>query len=151
MNVYRVFLAFVVLTVWAPTGVGAAPGSADIKIEGAEAHFSSMKPDMGTIFMTIRNEGKTEDTLLGAAVDMQGVIAELHDVKNNSMMKVDKIIIPAKNDVILKRGAMHIMLFNLPVTAKEGQEFTLLLKFEKAGEQRVKAKFSGMGHEMHGH
>jgi copper(I)-binding protein len=151
MNVYRIFLAFVLLTVWAPTGAIAVPGSVDIKIEDAEAHFSAMKPDMGTIFMKIRNAGKTEDVLLSASVDLQGVTAELHDVKHNSMMKVDYILVPEKSDVILKRGAMHIMLFNLPVTAKEGQEFTVLLKFEKAGEKRVKAKFSGMGHEMHGH
>jgi len=151
MNVYRILFVFVMLAVWAPTGAGAAPGPADIKIEGVEANFSSMKPDMGTIFMTIRNDGNTEDALLSVAVDLAGVTAELHDVKNNSMVKVDKIIIPAKSDVMLKRGAMHIMLFNLPVTAKEGQEFTALLKFEKTGEKRIKVKFAGMGHEMHGH
>ena len=151
MNVYRILFACVMLAVWVPTGANAAPGSADINIEGVEAHFSAMKPDMGMIFMKIRNAGKTEDVLLSASVDLQGVTAELHDVKHNSMMKVDYILVPEKSDVILKRGAMHIMLFNLPVIAKEGQEFTLLLKFEKAGEQRVKAKFSGMGHEMHGH
>jgi len=139
------------LIAWPLTGASTAPGSADLKIEGAEAHFSAMKPDMGSIFMKIRNDGPTEDDLLSAAVDIAGVTAELHDVKNNRMAKVEKIIIPAKVEVTLKRGSMHIMLFKLPVTAREGQEFTVLLKFEKAGEKRVKAKFSGMGREMHGH
>ena len=151
MNICRIFLAFVLLTVWATTGAVAAPGSVDIKIEDAEAHFSAMKPDIGTIFMKIRNVGKTEDVLLNAKVDISGVTAELHDVKNNSMTKVEYITIPAKSDVVLKRGGMHIMLFNLPVTAKEGLDFIMTLQFEKAGEKKMKVTFSGMGHEMHGH
>jgi len=151
MNYFRSLLAFIMLALWTPVGAGAASGPADIKIDDAEAHFSTMKPDMGTIFMKVRNVGKTEDVLLNAKVDISGVTAELHDVKNNSMTKVEYITIPAKSDVVLKRGGMHIMLFNLPVTAKEGLDFIMTLQFEKAGEKKMKVTFYGMGHEMHGH
>lgn len=106
---------------------------------------------MGTIFMTIRNGGKSDDALLSASVDREGVTAEIHDVKNHRMMKVEKIALPGKSSLVLKRGGMHIMLFNLPITAKEGQEFTVTLKFERAGEKSVKVKFSGVEHDMHGH
>lgn len=151
MNIRRILLSLLVLSAFLPAGIVRAADSMEIRIEDAEANFSSMRPDMGTVFMKIKNEGKTEDALIEVSVDIKGVKAELHDVKNNSMMKVDRISIPAKSSVTLKKGSLHIMLFNLPVEVKEGQEFAVSLKFEKSGERKVKAKFAGKNHEMHSH
>lgn len=122
--------------------------STNIKIEDTEAIFSTARPDAGTVFMKIKNDSKTEDSLISAVIDIKGVTAELHDVKNNEMIKVDKIPIPPKSTVSFKRGSYHIMLFNLPLEIKENQEFSLTLKFEKAGEKTVKIKFSSSKHDM---
>jgi copper(I)-binding protein len=151
MYIYRILFSLFVLAAFLPTGIVTAADSTDIRIEGVEAEFSAMRPDVGVIFMKIKNEGKTEDALIEVSVDIKGVKAELHDVKNNSMMKVDRINIPAKSSITLKKGSFHIMLFNLPVEVKEGQEFSVSLKFEKSGESKIKAKFAGKSHEMHNH
>jgi len=79
------------------------------------------------------------------------VVVELHDVKNGQMFKIEKIPLRAKSTVELKKGGLHIMLFNLPIELKEGEEFKLTLIFEKAGEVIVPVKLSSSRHEMHHH
>ncbi len=120
----------------------------DIRITDAEAQFSSMKPDIGAVFMKIENRG-IDDSIIGARVSIPDVIVELHDVKDGAMVKVERIFLPGKSTVELKKGGLHIMLFNLPIEVKEGDEFTLTLILEKAGEKDVKVRFQKS--HMHHH
>lgn len=136
------------LLIFILTGSANSYDLANIKIEDAKAVFSTVRPDVGTIYMKIENEGKTEDALIEVTVDIKNVIAELHDVKNNEMIKVEKITIPAKSSVTFKRGGLHIMLLNLPLEVKENDEFTATLKFERAGEKKIKIRFSSSKHDM---
>ncbi len=123
----------------------------EISVRDVKGIFS-MRPDTGAIFLKVENKGRTDDAIIGARVDIKGVVVELHDVKNGQMYKIDRIPVPAKTTVELKRGGLHIMLFNLPVELGEGQEFKLTLIFEKAGEITVPAKLymsKGKGHHHH--
>ncbi len=120
----------------------------DISIIDAEAQFSDMKPDLGAVFMKIENRG-SDDSIIGARVSIPGVIAELHDVKDGAMVKIDRIFLPGERTVELKKGSLHIMLFNLPIEVKEGDEFTLTLILEKAGKKDVKVRFQKS--HMHHH
>jgi len=122
----------------------------DISIDDISGMFS-MRPDTGAVFMKIKNSGNMDDVLIGAKTDIKDVVVELHDVKNGQMFKIEKIPIPAKSTVELKKGGLHIMLFNLPIELKEGEEFKLTLIFEKAGEVTVPVKLSSSRHEMHHH
>jgi periplasmic copper chaperone A len=54
------------------------------------------------------------------------------------MMKVNRIPVPAGSAVQLKRCGLHVMLLDLPVEVKEGDEFTLALLFEKSGKKENK-------------
>ncbi len=123
----------------------------DITIDAQEAQFSRMKPDVGTVFLRIRNNSKTDEILSRAEVNIRGAYAELHDVKDGNMTKVSRIPVPAGSTVLLKRGGLHIMLFNLPIDVKEGDEFALTLTFEKSGKKAVNVKFTGAGHNTHMH
>jgi copper(I)-binding protein len=122
----------------------------DISIDDISGMFS-MRPDTGAVFMKIKNSGNMDDALIGAKTDIKDVVVELHDVKNGQMFKIEKISLPAKSTVELKKGGLHIMLFNLPIELKEGEEFKLTLIFEKAGEVTVPVKLSSSRHEMHHH
>jgi len=122
----------------------------DISIYDISGMFS-MRPDTGAVFMKIKNSGNMDDALIGAKTDIKDVVVELHDVKNGQMFKIEKISLPAKSTVELKKGGLHIMLFNLPIELKEGEEFKLTLIFEKAGEVTVPVKLSSSRHEMHHH
>lgn len=127
----------------------AATGYAeDIRVKDAEAQFSGMRPDTGAVFMKIENKGE-DDNIIGAKTDIPGVIVELHDVKDGAMFKVERISLPGGKTIELKRGSFHIMLYNLPLEIKEGDEFTLTLILEKSGQRDVKVKFK-KGH-MHHH
>jgi copper(I)-binding protein len=123
----------------------------DIVVDKQEAQFSRMKPDVASVFLRIRNNTKKDDALLGVEVNIKGAYAELHNVKDGAMMKVSRIPVPSEATVQLKRGGLHIMLFNLPIEAKKGEEFTLTLIFERLGKKDIKAKFSSGEDNMHRH
>jgi copper(I)-binding protein len=123
----------------------------DITVDEQTAEFSRVKPDVGTVFLRMTNNTKTDDALSGIEVNIKGVYGELHDVKQGSMIKVIRIPVPAGTTVTLKRGGLHIMLFNLPIEVKEGDEFTLSLLLEKSGKKEIKVRFSSAGHDMHRH
>ncbi len=124
--------------------------ASDISIDDISGIFS-MRPDTGAVFMKIKNSGDTDDAITGARVDIKDVTVELHNVKDGQMYKIDKIPVPAKGTVELKKGGLHIMLFNLPIELKEDQEFKLTLIFEKAGEITVPVRLKSSRHEMHHH
>lgn len=122
----------------------------DITIEEVWGIFS-MRPDTGAVFMRIKNSGNSDDMLTGARAEIRDVAVELHNVKDGQMYRIDRIPIPAKSTIELKKGGLHIMLFNLPIELKENQEFKLVLIFEKTGEITVPVKLKSSRHEMHHH
>lgn len=132
-------LGVVLLFLLAATSSGTAACSRvpRIEIDRPEARLSPVLLGVCSIFMKIENFGNGDDTLLGARVDIPGTITELHDVKDGKMVKRGEISIPANSVVDLRPGSMHIMVLRMPVDMKEGQEFTVLLNFEKSGEKRV--------------
>ncbi len=93
-----------------------------------------------SVFMKIENAGNGDDALLGARADIPGTFAELHAVRDGKMVKSGRISVPAKGAVELRPGGRHIMIFKMPPDMREGQEFVLLLTFEKSGEKRVTLK-----------
>jgi copper(I)-binding protein len=124
--------------------------ASSITVENISGLFSK-KPDTGAIFMKIKNLSNIDDSLIAAKTDIKGVVIELHDVRNGQMIKIDKIPIPPKSTVELKKGGLHIMLYNLPIELKEDQEFKITLIFEKAGEIVVPVKLKLSSEMKHHH
>jgi len=60
--------------------------------------------------MTIRNAGG-RDKLIGVAASLPSTVIELHDVRENRMVRIDEIPVPARDAVELKPGSFHIMIF----------------------------------------
>ena len=58
----------------------------------------------------------------------------------SKMIKLDKLVIPAKGKVILKPGDLHIMLLDLKNTLKAGEKFDLFLYFDNDVQKIVKVE-----------
>lgn len=129
-----------------------------VTVKSPEAELSPMIVGSASVFMEIVNTGSGDDMLRAANAEITGVITELHDVKEEKMIKVSGIRIPAKGTTALKPGTFHIMIFNMPRDTKEGRRFTLALTFEKSGLIKMPVTLtstsssgSPMDHKAHGH
>ena len=117
-----------------------------IKVEDAWGRPSSQETMMGAFYLVVKNEGSTEDTLVGAATSACGVV-ELHEsimgpdnVMSMKPVEGGKIVIPAKGQVEFKPGGLHLMCINKMVAFNVGEKIPLTLKFEQAGELSVEAE-----------
>lgn len=118
----------------------------EITIQDAWARPSAGADMNGVIYFRIMNDGDETDTLLGAETP-SAQAAEVHEsmADDNGVMSMkprENIEIPAGGEVEFKPGGLHIMLVDLKKPLAVGDEVTLTLRFEKAGEivQTVKVR-----------
>jgi copper(I)-binding protein len=134
----RLGLLALALTLAACTGGGAGT----IEVSDAWVRSSAMMDRAGAAYMVIANEGSQDDQLLRASSDAAAVV-ELHESREmNGMMEmspVTAIPVPAGGEAELAPGGLHIMLIDLTRELRPGDEVTLTLTFEKAGEITVRA------------
>jgi len=128
LAVATLFLAFL--------AIGCPSQPPQITIESQYAELSPALFGVGSVFMTIRNSGGG-DAVTGISVNVPGAYVELHDIKNRRMVKVEKIAVPAHGTTELKPGGLHVMVFNMPKTMREGSDVVLTLVFERSGERKV--------------
>ncbi len=107
-----------------------------VTIDGQYAELSPVFYGVASVFMTIKNGGGG-DAVTGISVNVPGALVELHDVKNRRMVKVEKIAVPSHGSAELKPGGLHIMVFNMPKTMRDGNEIVLTLMFARSGERQV--------------
>jgi copper(I)-binding protein len=111
-----------------------------ITIEDPYAELSPLFIGSGSFYMTIQNAGG-RDKLVGVTASLPKTVIEIHDVRDNRMVRLEEIAVPARDTVELKPGSLHMMIFNMPKTIKEGSEVTLTLRFERSGERTVPVRF----------
>ncbi len=111
-----------------------------IRIEGQEGRVSPVLVGVCSVFMRINNFGDGADNLIRASVDIPGVITEIHDTEEGKMIRRERIHLPAKSTIVLRPLSYHIMAYKMPRDIRQGDEFTLLLMFEKSGEMKIPVK-----------
>ena len=124
-------------------------------IENPYARATPPNATNSAIFMTIKNTGDATRTLVSATTSAAKKV-ELHTViKTDGMMKmreVDTIEIPKDQEVMLKPGGLHIMLFNLAQPLKESDFIDVTLNFADGDKEVFKAPvkkvMAGMKHKM---
>ncbi len=112
-------------------------------------------------YFVVHNAGSQSDRLLAAST-AHAARAELHEHRHAGgvmkMQQVAAIEIPAGGEARLQPMGYHVMLFELPRQAAEGEHFMLTLRFEKAGEVQIEvpvlpqapaANDHGMPHHAH--
>lgn len=111
-----------------------------VALEGAGA---GQEGGTGAVFMTLLNEGREAERLVGAQTDAAAVV-EIHEsqMEGDVMRMVflpDGLQIPAGGEVSLKPGSFHLMLIGLQRDLNPGDTLTLVLEFEKSGSLTVQA------------
>jgi hypothetical protein len=130
----------VVLAVLIIAGTGCSSPPPQITIEGQYAELSPLFIGSGSFYMTIRNAGG-RDKLIGVTASLPRTVIEFHDVRENRMVRIEEIPVPARDTVELKPGSFHIMIFNMPKTVRKGSELALTLRFERSGQRTVPFQF----------
>ncbi|MEF2549816.1 copper chaperone PCu(A)C [Aurantimonas sp. A2-1-M11] len=104
---------------------------------------------VGGGYMVIKNQGTTDDRLLGGSTPVAGEV-QIHTMDmDGDIMRMrqleDGLAIPAGATVALEPGAYHLMLLGLKETLAEGARVPLTLTFEKAGTVETELAVEGMG------
>lgn len=109
-------------------------------------------------YLTIKNNGVTDDTLIGASALFAGK-TEVHEMKmDGEIMKMRRLEnglpIPAGKEVKLESGGYHLMFMRLQQALKPGETVSGTLQFANAGAVPVEFEITAIpGHKMkqHGH
>ena len=96
-----------------------------------------LKDGNSAVFFVVHNLTDTEDKILSASSDVAAAV-ELHKSSMvDDVMKMEKqesVHLPAGEAVLFKPGGLHVMLIGLNEDLKVGDDFTLKLVLEGAGE-----------------
>ncbi|MEO0390722.1 MAG: copper chaperone PCu(A)C [Pseudomonadota bacterium] len=134
-----------------------AAAFAESKIEIHDPYARTSRPGAptGAAFMVIHNHGTTDDRLVSASADFSKVV-ELHTHIETGdgvmqMVEVEEgFALPAGGEHILKRGGDHVMFMGLTETLEQGEDLTVTLVFEQAGEVEVTIPVDNERMDAHG-
>ncbi|KXG86909.1 copper chaperone PCu(A)C [Agrobacterium bohemicum] len=129
----------------------------DLELSGAAAKAMLPGQPVGGGFVTIKNNGSSDDRLVSVETPAAGR-AEIHEmavVKDVMKMRKldDGIVIPAGKTIELTPGGLHFMFFNVKKPFAEGDKVPVTLTFEKAGKVDVVIEVGSAkgADQMHNH
>ena len=130
----------------------AAVFSADVEIDGAYARASIPNVPNSAAFFVIKNNSDKDIAITSANSDIAEK-NELHThIKENKMMKmmkIEKLVVPAKSSLELKSGGDHVMLMGLKKELKAGDEISLELSFSDGDKKSIKVPVKDLASTMH--
>ncbi len=97
-------------------------------------------------YFVIKNLGKENDRLLSAELaENYAKSVEIHETAmRDGMMRMRRIdqalSIAAGGEVVFEPGGKHVMIMGLQAPLRAGEQFPLVLTFEKAGRVKVKVQ-----------
>ena len=130
----------------------AAVFGADVEIDGAYARASIPNVPNSAAFFVIKNNSDKDIAITSANSDIAQK-NELHThIKENKMMKmmkIEKLVVPAKSSLELKSGGDHVMLMGLKKELKAGDEISLELSFSDGDKKSIKVPVKDLASTMH--
>ena len=130
----------------------AAVFGADVEIDGAYARASIPNVPNSAAFFVIKNNSDKDIAITSANSDVAEK-NELHThIKENQMlkmMKIEKLVVPAKSSLELKSGGDHVMLMGLKKELKAGDEINLELSFSDGDKKSIKVPVKDLASTMH--
>jgi hypothetical protein len=125
---------------------GCAASGPQISIEGVWGRPSPKVATAGAFYMVIKNSGGEADKLVAGASSSCGTV-ELHEsymTEDGAMgmrpVEGGFIEIPAKGEVELKVGGLHIMCIDKLDDFEVGATLPLTLSFEKSGDMALEVE-----------
>lgn len=130
----------------------AAVFGADVEIDGAYARASIPNVPNSAAFFVIKNNSDKDIAITSTNSDIAEK-NELHThIKENQMlkmMKIEKLVVPAKSSLELKSGGDHVMLMGLKKELKAGDEISLELSFSDGDKKSIKVPVKDLASTMH--
>ena len=130
----------------------AAVFGADVEIEGAYARASIPNVPNSAAFFVIKNNSDKDIAITSANSDVAEK-NELHThIKENKMIKmikIEKLVVPAKSSLELKSGSDHVMLMGLKKELKVGDEINLELSFSDGDKKSIKVPVKDLASTIH--
>jgi periplasmic copper chaperone A len=125
---------------------GQATKSLPIEVSAARAQ---LMPDMGVVYLNVKNKGARSDRLLSVQTTAAESSAMHESVTVGEMASMRELAagvpIAPHSTVRFESGGKHIMLMDLTAAGKDARSIELQLKFEHAGKILVSAPVSAMG------
>jgi copper(I)-binding protein len=106
----------------------------------------------GAAYMTLINNGRSVDRLLGATTPLADKVQfhkETEDDGVSRMRQVQSMELEPGAKIIFKPGELHVMIVGLKQPLTEGQTFPLTLQFEKASNIEVTVPIEKIGAMQH--
>jgi copper(I)-binding protein len=149
MNIRALGIASILSTLLPATGFAQEAKIGDIAIEAPWSRATPKGAPVAAGYLTIHNNGKGPDTLLGGQSDVAGDVQVHEMTMDGDVMKMRQLakgleIAPGAS-VELKPGGYHLMLMNLKQPLAQGQSLRITLNFEHAGKAAVDFKIGGIG------
>lgn len=124
----------------------ATPALADITITDPWARASILAARPGAAYLTIQS---TEDDRLVELSSPVAASVMIHVIETGAdsvgrMVHVKALDLPARREIKLAPGVMHLMLMGLEEKLQKGTNFPLTLIFEKADQITIKVPVLGM-------
>jgi copper(I)-binding protein len=122
---------------------GSGPVGPQVTVEDAWARPVPAAGGNGAVYLRLVNAGNEADQLLGGESPV-AVAVEVHKTTMaEGVMKMEPIPsleIPAKGEVQLEPGGLHVMLIELNEPLGPGDTLPITLRFEKSGEKKLEVK-----------
>jgi copper(I)-binding protein len=120
----------------------------DIVVEQAWARATTPSAKAGATYFVIRNTGTQSDRILSMETPVAGH-AVAHQTRQEGdvsrMSEAGPLNVSPDGTLEMKPGGTHIMLMDLKGGLKVGQQFPLIITFEKAGKVEVPVKVGKPG------
>ena len=129
----RIFKTLFFMTALLPLGT-----LAKISVANPIIFATQQAGEPTAVFMELHNDGN-EAVNLAMVQSSQPANLVLHGTQNGKMITSDGIEIPAKGNVKLKPGGLHIMVFDSATALQAGGHFPLTLLFDNGEKIQVKA------------
>jgi copper(I)-binding protein len=141
----QIWRALAMMAVAATFVVLASPAgmAATIEVTGAWARATPGSAKNAAVYFTMTNGGAASDRLVSAQTQA-AEMAELHETTMMGgmmhMAAAKAVDIPAGGKVAFAPQGRHIMLMNLKKPLRKGDDLSVTLHFEKAGDVPVKVQ-----------
>jgi copper(I)-binding protein len=120
----------------------ALPALAEIEVHDAYAITSRAGAPTGGAFMVIHNHGGPDDHLLSVSSPVAEMVQlHTHVMDADGVARMTAVpegwAIPADGELVLQRGAEHVMFMGITQPFEDGTMIPLTLHFEVAGEVTI--------------
>jgi periplasmic copper chaperone A len=119
-----------------------------LEVVKAWARATPPNAKVGAAYLTLRNNGESEDRLVEAASPAAAKIEAHETIEDNGVAKMrpaEALSLPPGGELAMKPGGTHLMLMDLAGPLKEGTHFPLTLTFAKGGPLTVEVEVAPLG------